>query len=456
MKLPGKTLLAVMFSCGISAAVGADDQAAPQDRLEAQRDYYTRSLEGIDKQHAETVGALLAKYRVALEALRAERQKEGDLPGVLASKAELERLDKDGTPPGPANVSDRPKLQKLQTISINASGALEKETNQSILELVTNYVARLEAEKKRLTIAGQIDAAKAYNEEIVRVTNGAREQAVAKLVKSGPPDKTAGPADNGPADTTARPVAAGKSECRVFTGANPPPVPNLAMKRQDLYGTRLGGRISGISASAELGTKENIDTRRNTSEYSRSKTESGTMEHTLRLTLSTQGKDKRVADATLLVQYFGTEAGARGTVDPKEVGLKRVALKEISNQKVTIDFPAVSLEKYDYRSRSSYSSTYRSESGQEFYGVMVTVFDGNQEIIYQAVTRQTMVDFGELATSAVKRAGRQSEIDAARAAYMTARDEYHAAGDDDREKRRQAYERLRDRYQGLLREQEGR
>lgn len=443
-----KTLIALTISCGMSA-FAADDQAALLGRLEVQRDYYTRSLGDIDQQHAKSVAALLAKYRAALDGLRAELQKAGDLPGLLASKAELERLDKDGTPPGAGNLSELAKLRKLQTISIDSSGTLEKETNRKIHDLVTDYVAGLEAEKKRLTIAGQIEAAKAYDAQIAKVTNGSREQAVARFVNGTAPAETPKPTEGNRAETGVSPNATGMTECRVFTAANPPPALDLEMKRQDLYGTRLGGKISGINATAELGTRADMETRRSTS----SKTESGTLDNILRLTLSTQGP---VQDVTVLVQYFGTDAGARGMVAPKEVDMETVKLKEISNNKVTIDFPAVSLRRYVYRYRSS-SYSHKSESGQEFHGLMVSILDSKREIIYQTVTRQSMADLGELVWPAVKKASRQADIDELKAVYLRARDEYlSSTGSPDREKRRQAYEEARIRYHGLLNQQGGR
>ncbi len=446
-----KAIITLACSCG-TLAFAADDQAAVQGRLKSQQDYYTRSLADIDKQHATSVAALLSKYRAAVDGLRAENQKVGELPGVIACKEEMDRLDKEGTPPGSDKLSKLPKLLKLQTIAVGASGTLEKETNKNILDLITNYVATLEGEKKRLTIAGQIEEAKAYDAEIGRVTNGARELAVARLVKEAATVDSPKPTDADPTKPGEVPLVSGGSECRIHTGPGPAPDPGVELKRQDLYGTRLGGKISRITTTAELGTEDGMETRKDSD--GRSRTESGTLGNILRLTLGTQVKGESFKDAMVVVQYYGVDLGARGKVEPKEVDMESVMLKEISNQKVTIDFPAVSLRKYVYRYRSSYGSSHKSESGQEFHALMITIFDSKREIVYQTVSKQTMVEAGESVWAAVKKASQQSGVEAAKAAYNLARDEYFKApGAEDREKRRQAYEEAREAYNKLIREQ---
>lgn len=401
MDIRRTTFLALFLCSGMSVAAG-DEQNVPQTRLQVQKDYYTRSMADVDRQHDKSAASLLTKYRTALTALRTECQKAGDLQGLLACKTELERLEKDGTAPQSDNLSENPKLRKLQTISIETSATLEKETNQSILDLYNNYVTVLEAEKKRLTIAGQIETAKAYDAEITRVKNGTKEQAAANLAKNTGTEESVQTKTDGPTDKPSKPFHEGKAECKIHTETAP--APGLEMKRQDLFGTRLGGRILKINAIAELGTKENLETRKNSSEYSRSKTESGTLDNVLRLTLATQEKGETIQGITVLIQYFGTEAGARGKVDPKEVDVESVKLPKISNQKLILDFPAVSLRRYVYRYRSSFSSSHKSESGQEFYGLMVTILNDKREILYQAVTKQTLIDSGDSVWAAFRKA----------------------------------------------------
>jgi hypothetical protein len=134
--------------------------------------------------------------------------------------------------------------------------------------MAKEYTTHLEEEKKRLTIAGDFEGARAYADEIDRISKREEEQAAIRLVTAVDVRKPS----NGGTNATAATVT---GDCRIHNGPNPPPVEGVEMERQSMMGPRMGGRISKIDVNAEFGVRNNTVEEQSHSVYSRTKTESG-------------------------------------------------------------------------------------------------------------------------------------------------------------------------------------
>ena len=429
-----RTLIAALW--GLLLPLGAAE--VQELKFNATREIYQAKRDQIVKEHEGQISSLLDKYRKALAGLKDQARKQGDLQTVLEVDKEIQRLDKEKAPPAGAAFSAVEGLREKQAICASSARDAELAKSRKIVDLAGEYTNHLEQEKKRLTIEGRFDVAKNHADEIERVTRGETESAATRVVQ-GENKEVAGPA-GGPDD----PDTTGMTDCIIHKDA-PPPINDVAMKPQSLLGTRLGGRISQIIASARIGTINNMAVTR--SSYSR--TESGKIGMILRLELKTHPSLREIRDVWVLVQYFGTDAGARGIIKPRQIGAEPVRLAALSPKSVTIDFPAIEIEKHEYRSRDG---GYSSKSGQDYHGLMVTVFGNDNAIIYQAVTHTTLQDHGESALAEVKLAQGRIDLRTARSAYERARDAYQSAADGDgREDLLRRYHEARSRYEDLKR-----
>ncbi len=425
----------------VSLAAGAEAEW----KLDSLRKIYQGKLDQLDTEHDKTVATLLAKYRNALGGLQERSQKEGDLRGVLETRKELERLESQKTPPAGDALASHAKLRDIQAICAKAADKEELSTSRKIVALAAEFTGHLDEEKKRLTIAGDFDGAKAYADEIRRIAGREKEQAAARLVKAaGGPGAVA---TGSPAAIAAK----GTTGCKIHIGPNPPSIDGVEMKQTSLLGTRLGGRISQVAVEALIGARDKTEEQRRRSDYSRTKIESGEIDTLLRLTLRTQGRNKVIQEPLVLVQYFATELAARGIVKPQHIDTEPVRLTALTDEGITIDFPAITLRKHESRYRADYSGTSVSKSGREFHGLMITIFNKDYEIIHQTVTHNSLQDSGELAVAEARTAESKIDLNTARRAYELARDAYYAADSEDpkRSDLYRVYEEKRIRYFAL-------
>ena len=394
-------------------------------KLDSLRKIYQGKLDQLDAEHDKTIAGLLDKYRNALGGLQERSQKEGDLRGVLETRKELERLDSQKTPPAVDALASHAKLRDIQAICAKAADKEGLSTARKIVALCEEYTGHLNEETKRLTIAGDFDGAKAYADEIRRIAGREKEKSAAGLVKAAGGSEAV--AAGGPAAVAAK----GDTGCKIHTGANPPPIEGVDMKSVSQLGTRMGGRISQVAVDALIGARDKPEEERRRSDYSRTKIESGEIDTLLRLKLKTQGRNKVIHEPLVLVQYFATELAARGIVKPVHIDTEPVRLTALTDEEITIDFPAITLRKHESRSRVDYSGTYTSKSGREFHGLMITIFNKDYEIIHQTVTHNSLQDSGELAVAQAKTAESKIHLNIARRAYEMARDAYYTADSED-------------------------
>jgi hypothetical protein len=64
---------------------------------------------------------------------------------------------------------------------------------------------------------------------------------------------------------------------------------------------------------------------------------------------------------------------------------------------VWIDYPEASIYKSSYKSSSTYGSSYKYKSGQEFCGIVLSVYEADKTLVFQAVTAAALVDLAPAA-----------------------------------------------------------
>jgi hypothetical protein len=110
------------------------------------------------------------------------------------------------------------------------------------------------------------------------------------------------------------------------------------------------------------------------------------MHHFLRLRLRSASTAQSFTGTKVLVEYYGRDAG---TGAQKSVGSKFIDLPVLDTARsVFVDFPPVSL-----KSSSSKTTGYRSsssKSGSAFCGVVVSVFDADNALIYQGISAPSL------------------------------------------------------------------
>jgi formylglycine-generating enzyme required for sulfatase activity len=120
---------------------------------------YKADLDDVAADHEKWAAALKNWYLAGLDKLRAERIKDGDLEGVLAFKAERERIVA-GVETTREQVQAMPeKLGKLRAAYDLALKKINDEVARRKDAARSKFLANLEERQKRLTVSGDLDAA---------------------------------------------------------------------------------------------------------------------------------------------------------------------------------------------------------------------------------------------------------------------------------------------------------
>jgi hypothetical protein len=92
-----------------------------------------------------------------------------------------------------------------------------------------------------------------------------------------------------------------------------------------------------------------------------------------------------------VVEYYSKEVKTTaGKIVPEKMLAKCITVPKVGADGVWIDCPEASVYKSSYRSTYSYGYSSRYKSGREFYGIVLSVFESDKTIAYQAVTGGTL------------------------------------------------------------------
>ncbi len=151
MKYLLQIFVAMSTSLGLQAAESPDPLAWPEAKFQVQVSEEGKKLDEVQAKQGK-------RYEKILGELSERYQKNGDLEGVLAVKAEVKRFAEAGSL-SKADISERPELRAVQRAAWEALNKVEAERKKVELRLLQQYGRTLVALKKKLTQAGEIEAA---------------------------------------------------------------------------------------------------------------------------------------------------------------------------------------------------------------------------------------------------------------------------------------------------------
>ena len=360
--------------------------AGPAD-LAPLRGVFEAHLAQYESEYSAERNAWVEAYRGELAQLAQAAQRAGQFEAWQEATRETERFAKDQRLPAetPPDASETLKALHARNRAAAAQCALRR--MQRTLDLVTKYLARLEALKAEATRQGAFEEAAAWQAEVQRVealplVQRAREEtaaaaAVAETAAEAaaevPPAAVEGsetPApEDAPADT---PEGVVWSE-----GLTPPAVPGLTFRPLTLSVTERMRVARRLGARAELA----VSTETQRDDYSRSRSST----HVLRLGLRPADARQAVEGAVLLVDFFGKEAARRGAhIVPRPIGSIKLALPRLDGTRWTfVQLPPVStghtVHRYPFFNADQ-------RFGLEFYGAVISVFDAAGALQYQAIS----------------------------------------------------------------------
>ncbi|MBM4149391.1 MAG: hypothetical protein FJ224_10145 [Lentisphaerae bacterium] len=387
--------------------------AEPQELL-AVRKVYLDAVAKVVADLEAAQSALPARYHGHLARLRDARQKAGDLDALVAIKDETDRLKDGGGLPEEKDKSSCAVLAAEQQKFIEYAAQISASAARQTLNYTEQYVARLDAMKRDFTVRGKISEALACDEEMKAVKESpdvkAAEFSVAMFDAARRPAAATQPSASAPAQPVAAATEAPQikdDRFKVYVGTRAPAA-DVHLKRASLRPTRLMRLAGKASVNALLGSKGTGGRDTQSSYYYSSSVRNTSEETNVRLEMRARSSESPVDKATVLVQYFVTPSAVKsGKVSPRQIAAESLVIPRLGTDLITVDFPPVSVSEVTYRYSSYYSSSKHS-TGDEFYGILVTVFDGDGVLVYQAGTAPAIED---LAGTAQDEYGRRRSAD---------------------------------------------
>jgi len=368
----------------------ASTQAADVD-LQKVRQQFDSYLARLDTALQEQRSRWDVGYARGLQMLEKKLQSEGKLDELIAVKEELTRF-KESRAVLPETPGDAPdELRKLQDHFRQNRSTFELEHNRKVLKLAEQYDERLSGQQKKLTMAGKIEEALSIRAERRRAEEDATVTAarfeLASLEDSGF-DGGGTPGDDFGGDGTlpqkaSTPVP--EHGVKIHSG-RAPSISGLTFKRILLYRTEHSSLAGGLAVSAQAAVKDH--TVRSPGSSSRSSRK----EDGWHLRLSLRASREDVKDVQVSVQFYTKNAAPQGRIAPQLYSSKRLALPLIGASPVTLDYPPVETQ----MSRSKARATGWTIRGQEMHGVIVSVFNSDDKLIYQEVSERGL---GEIASA---------------------------------------------------------
>jgi hypothetical protein len=390
--------VAVLVTTAIVGAVaqttptpGAASQSTAQE-IERLRLAYFAEVSACRGQYEQADTQLLTQYGDAVARFARESQARGDFESWQAGNAERDRFAKSKGVVTSDLVASPAPLRTLQERAIQARIELRRTYAKTTVELTDRLVARLEAMKRELTIRG--DAASAQ----LTVDAGTRARAsdvyTAALFALDDPAAALAAPSPGTVDDGA---TIGTSSGTVSGG--PIRIPNSAGVRvhEPGYEPMASGGAQRICQLAETAGSTSAPSK-----------VAATARYALRPQIVLQFADERVTtDAvalqiglrtlpgagplgpmTLVVEYFGHRYGGV----PEALTYTAANLASLDHRLITIDMPVTS---HQLRISNTPVGGIRRhlDSGLQFAGVVISVFEPSGAILYQGVSDRSLLPF---------------------------------------------------------------
>lgn len=405
--------------------VMASEQLKTSAEVDSLKNIYDSNITAIDNEFGGKLRAWPDDYLKDLDTLQKKMQKAGDLDGWQAVNNEVIRFKSERSIPTSVLTAPASDLQSIQKKFQILSVGIETEKSRRILALTEKYVARLTSMQKNLTVSGKIEDALLVNSEIKRVKAlpkvSAAEFALMTIEAEKVPESKAAvtpPVEEKKADTAAvtggaagaggdaskarvagtlppGEAAGDASGAKIYDGQAAPPISGVTFKSVSLSGTERMRVVKKVTASVMLGKKSSTSVNTSAGVYTSSHERSGSVQNCIRVTVKASNVSYVLDGLKVVVQVFVKDASGKGG-GAKEVRTEVVKLPKIEGGKqVCVEIPPVVTSSSSVRSRSSYYDTTSTvNSGQDYYGVVVSVFDESAALAYQGASSDKLESMG--------------------------------------------------------------
>ena len=411
---------------------------------------YERDVAALQEAFAARMARWRAGYRKALEALQGSMSVASNAPGWTAVKGELERFSEERSMDEGHVVQAVDALKELQTESLAAMAAAQSEIRTAAARVAGTYAGRLDRLAARLDAGGRPAEAAAVRNESQRLHAEFADLAAAPAETGAAPE--ANPTNAAPAaeETNAppgAPAAAGIAltpEVRAFPGQIDPFVPGHGYEKLML--TRTGNSPVAqpfvVAAAAE---RTYVRPAGATNTAPRLETVS------LRFSLKTVPAADAVSNALAVAKWYSRPLGSRQKLIPTLLATRRARIAKVDPSGMVLEFSPVAVPGSQFERGGE-----PRKSTAEFYGVILSVCDGANGLLYQAVSTRGLLDeaYGDVCTpSRQERLAEIAHIAAtAKAAYEAARDAF--LEDVDSDDLKAAFKAARDEFEAAQAEQE--
>ena len=405
-------LLAWIWAYVVCCAAGLlPGQTATDKQLGELRSAYEKNLAAIKKTYDDGVARWPQDYLAALKALQSKFQKSGDLEGYQGVQAEIDRFQAAAEIPDEALEASGPELKAVQKKFQAIPAELARQKTQKVLTLFQQYTSKLTAMQTDLTKQNRIEDALAVNAEIKRVkespevaaaefermeqeAKAAQDKSAEAKPQSGKIQEPAAPAG----ETSSRPQrfeqAAAYERSKIYTDGKPPDLPGISFKPLALRPTANAGARRKLNVTALLGSSESMEQRSDSSWGGVARAKSGTASYRVRLFLKTTGTSLTVENVTLVVEYYSKDLrSGSGKITPERMLVEHIRIPRIDFQGIAVDCPDVSTYQSSYSYSSAWGGSHKDKIGREFYGIVVSVFEQDKSICYQAVSGSALDRF---------------------------------------------------------------
>ena len=373
--------------CTLSLVVSTMNALALPE-LDAMREKGDAYLASLESDLATKRADWESDYRNALEGFIQQMQQEGNLEVLLLAKEELSRFEKMPVL-GSAHVSEAPAA--LGAMLARLANRHDEDTrlhNRSVLALFDRFEDGLEKLESSLTTGGELDAAIAVRDarrevkknpaiQRARFVLAALDYDAGQFVTSVPEtaDDTLIPELEDPPPVRsdeAAPLPA-KSTIRgvdIYTVASPSRRAGVVQKRMPLFRSDASPLRAEWNASATSASTEKADRER----YYVAKESSLHLQLSVRAPLSNKG----LSSVIVVVDFCSKRADDYSGDKPKIASTRRTRVSLFPGKALLMAYPDFDL----WMARSKTGSVY----GDVLYGVVVTLFDENEKILYQCTS----------------------------------------------------------------------
>lgn len=313
---------------------------------------YSDAWRQIENRRQERLSAMKTQYVAALENLYQKAISKGDLDGVIAIKAEKDRILTDVSLTDADRSAMAEELKSLRISYDQNSKCMMKERGDQLRQLHGKYVRTLETQEKKLTLQGRVDEALAIRAEKERIMDDLPAEASASPAIPTP----AAPAPAAPAPATPIPTVTPTSSYTFYKPGMEPPVEQKNTKKVQLLFTSPQSRAAGMIYTLDvclITSKEKLQTSKNISAGWYMKSELGTVFHKPRIWIT--GRNKSIeAGSKLVIEYFSSNIE---TSSRQEDCVEIIVLPAIPQGKtVVVDAKGIGL--YKNESESNYGGNF--------------------------------------------------------------------------------------------------